>query len=94
MNIEAMAREAGFQCTTHLSGRVSISGQSVARFERFAALVRAHTLEEAARVCSLVGAPDPADPNSALGECYRADVAEECADAIRAIAARPTQTPP
>jgi hypothetical protein len=34
-----MAREAEFPITKHLSGRHDIAGQSVARFERFAALV-------------------------------------------------------
>jgi hypothetical protein len=40
-DIVRMAQQAGFPVTRHLSGRYDIAGQSVARFGRFAALVRA-----------------------------------------------------
>ena len=50
-DIIRMAREAGFQTIKHLSGRNSIAGQSVARFERFAQLIAAHEREECANLC-------------------------------------------
>ena len=37
-DIVRMAQQAGFRATRHLSGRYDIAGQSVARFERFAAI--------------------------------------------------------
>lgn len=38
MDVVRMAQQAGFPVTQHLSGRYDIAGQSVARFERFAAI--------------------------------------------------------
>ena len=53
-DIIRMARDAGFLTTRHLSGRHDIAGQSVARFERFAALVAAAEREACAEVCDLM----------------------------------------
>ena len=47
MNIIELAKEAGYQ-----------EGRPMARLERFAALVRAEALEEAAKVCDGYGPPD------------------------------------
>ena len=73
--VEDMAHEAG----------LTRDGDLWLSVARFAELVRADERERCARACIDVGAPDPSDPNSTLGEYYRSDVAEECAAAIRAL---------
>ena len=50
-DIIRMARDAGFPTTKHLSGRQDIAGQSVARFERFAAVVASAEREACAQAC-------------------------------------------
>lgn len=82
-DIIKLARDAGFPLTKHLSGRHDIAGQSVARFERFAALVAAAEreacavyLERGIDLSGLAGHPG--------WQNYTADLLAGCAAAIRA----------
>ena len=62
--IICMARKAGFLTIRHLSGRHDISGHSVARFERFAALIADVEREACAKAC------DEYDDDSGTGETW------------------------
>lgn len=102
VNIEALAREAGFKPTTHLSGRVSIASQSMARFERFAALVRAQALEDAAQLCDEVatdleaeilrrgGSQEDADAANAAAKLCAEELRSGCAATSPTLPASPT----
>ena len=80
-DIERIAREAGL-LSEHAAGEwhsYCTDGVLSEGLARFAQLIAA----ECANDCDAIAIGDPTDPNNDVGECYRADVACDCADAIR-----------
>ena len=76
MNVIELAKQAGYQ---HLpTVRLAYSGFDL---ERFAALHRAQVLDEAARACKDVSSNSGSEQYNIFGK----DLAEQCADAIRAL---------
>lgn len=76
MNIEQLAREAGFERSTY--GLHSVAGMyayNTQIMERFAALVRNEVLEEAAVKCQ----------ERHVNGNYKNDTRDECSDAIRSM---------
>lgn len=88
--VERLARGAGFDPIAFEQPEGYDGGETKARFERFAAAVRAEALEEAARVCDSVEDSEWHSFKRGAGrgdpQCQgQSDGASQCAAAIRAL---------